>query len=101
MAKAWALSAIAAVLLAGCAGGNRERPEPIIKTVAVKVPVDSPDCAREAIAELGGPLAYPDTKEALAAAENLFERVKLLLAARTLRIAREQALTDALAICAL
>ena len=92
---------VALASLAGCGAATHERPEPIIKIVKVDVPVDSPDCAREAIAELGGPLAYPDTKEALAAAENLFERVKLLLAARTLRIAREQALTDALAICAL
>lgn len=87
-------------LLAGCGGASRERPEPIIKVVEVKVPIDSPDCAREAVERLGGPPAYPDTGEALTEAQGLFERVKLLLAARALRIAREQALADALIICA-
>lgn len=86
--------------LAGCATGGQPRPEPIIQTVEVRVPVDDPACAREAVARLGEAPAYPDTPEALAAAPNLFERIKLLLAARELRGAREAALTDALAACA-
>jgi hypothetical protein len=94
-----ALAIVLLILMTGCTTA-RERPEPIIKVVEVKVPVDSPDCAREAARRLGGPLAYPDTGEALTAAESIFERVKLLLAARALRIARERALTDALEACA-
>lgn len=88
--------AIAALALAGCA----HTPEPEIRTVEVKVPVDDPACAREAVARLGEAPAYPDTPEAIRAAPNLFERVKLLLAGRELRIAREAALKDALEACA-
>lgn len=88
--------AIAALALAGCA----HTPEAEIRTVEVKVPVDDPACAREAVARLGAAPAYPDTPEAIRAALNLFERVKLLLAGRELRIAREAALKDALEACA-
>lgn len=88
--------AIAALALAGCA----HTPEPEIRTVEVKVPVDDPACAREAVARLGAAPAYPDTPEAIRAAPNLFERVKILLAGRELRIAREAALKDALEACA-
>ena len=88
--------AIAALALAGCA----HTPEPEIRTVEVKVPVDDPACAREAVARLGEAPAYPDTPEALRAAPNLFERVKLILAGRELRIAREAALKDTLEACA-
>lgn len=88
--------AIAALALAGCA----HTPEPEIRTVEVKVPVDDPACAREAVARLGDAPAYPDTPEAIRAAPNLFERVKLILAGRELRIAREAAITDALEACA-
>lgn len=88
--------AIAALALAGCA----HTPEPEIRTVEVKVPVDDPACAREAVARLGAASAYPDTPEAIRAAPNLFERVKLILAGRELRIAREAALEDALEACA-
>lgn len=90
---------IAAILLTGC-GGRLPPPEPIIRTVEIKVPVDDPACAREAVARLGGAPAYPDTGEAIRSAADLFERVKLLLAARELRIAREAALADALKACA-
>ena len=89
--------AIAALALAGCA----HTPEPEIRTVEVKVPVDDPACAREAVARLGEAPAYPDTPEAIRAAPNLFERVKLLLAGRELRIAREAALKGALEACSL
>lgn len=84
--------------LSACAGG--ERPEPIIRTVEVQVPVDDPACARAAVAQLGETPAYPDAPAALQAAADLFERVKLLLAGRELRDAREAALTDALKACA-
>lgn len=90
----------ACLALAACGTTRIERPEPIIRTVEVKVPVDDPACAREAVARLGADPAYPDTPEAIRAALNLFERVKLLLAGRELRIAREAALKDALEACA-
>jgi hypothetical protein len=71
------LSILALTLLAACA----TRPaEPILKTVEVKVPVPVTCPDRRAPQP-----AYPDTAEALAAAPDLFERVKLLLAGRGLR----------------
>jgi len=74
----------AAVLaLAGCA--TAAPPEPVIKTVEVRVPVPVP-C--KGLAELGAEPTYPDSGAALQAAVDLFERVKLLLAARGLRAAR-------------
>ena len=87
---------MAALALAGCA----HIVEPEIRTVEVKVPVDDPACARDAVARLGDAPAYPDTPDAILTASNIFERVKLLLAARELRIAREAALADALKACA-
>lgn len=88
------------LFLAGCGGGKvASTPEPIVKTVEVFVPTDNPACARKAIADLGT-ISYPDTDEALAAAANLFERVKLLLAGRELREAREAVTIGALAECA-
>jgi hypothetical protein len=57
--------------------------EPILKTVEVKVPVAVSCPDKRAPAP-----TYPDTAEALAAAPDLFERVKLLLAGRTLRAER-------------
>lgn len=96
------IAIIAACLaLAACGTTRIERPEPIIRTVEVKVPVDDPACAREAVERLGAAPVYPDTGEAIRSAADLFERVKLLLAARELRIAREAALADALKACAM
>lgn len=94
------LALLACLALAACAHGPTVPPEPVIRTVEVRVPVDDPACAREAVAELGGSPAYPDTDVALAAAPNLYERVKLLLAGKVLRIAREAQLTGALTACA-
>lgn len=95
-----AIMALAIFSLPVAACKTMERPEPIIRTVEIKVPVDDPACAREAVARLGAAPAYPDTGEAIRSAADLFERVKLLLAARELRIAREAALADALKACA-
>ena len=81
-----ALALIPLLALAACATGPRTPPEPIIRTVEVKVPVVQPCPALEA---LGPPPAYPDNDAALAAAPNLYERVKLLLAGRVLRMTRE------------
>ena len=89
-----ALSALVAVLVAmgGCA--TTQTPEPIVRTVEVRVPVAVP-CA----ADPGPAPAYPDTPSALRGAVDLFERTKLLLAGRELRIAREAKLTAALRGC--
>lgn len=86
--------------LTACGGKSAlPPPEPIIRTVEVKVPVDDPACARAAVEELGTAFLYPDTDAALRAAADLFERVKLLMAGRELREAREAALTGALVEC--
>jgi len=94
------LGIAAAFALAGCATTQAPPPEPIVRMVEVKVPVDDPACPRAAVAELGTAPAYPDTDGALRMAADLFERVKLLLAGRELREAREAALIGALAECA-
>lgn len=85
----------AALALSACAGG--ERPEPQIRTVEVRIPVPQP-C--DAASRLGSPAAYPDTDEALRVAETLFDQVRLLLAGRVLRIARNDALEAAVQTCA-
>jgi hypothetical protein len=89
--------AIIALALAGCAGRT---PEPVIRTVEVKVPVDDPACARAAVKRLGPAPVYPDNPEAIRNASGLFERVQLLLASREMRKAREAALKVALEACA-
>ena len=83
-----------ALLPVSCAGGGR--PEPRIRTVEVQVPVPQP-C--DAAARLGAPPTYPDADEALRAAPTLFDQVRLLLAGRVLRIARGEALEDAVRTC--
>ncbi len=87
--------AIAALMLAGCAG-KTPPPEPIIQTIEVKVPVAVPCDAAD---KIGAAPAYPDSDGALAAAADLYERVQRLLAGRTLRITREAALEAALNAC--
>ena len=78
------------VSLAGCA----TRSEPRVEIREVKVPV-AVKCAVSA----GPDPAYPDTDEALRAAPNVLERVRLLAAGRLLRIAREAELKAASAGC--
>jgi hypothetical protein len=82
---------LAALSLAACATTT---PEPVIRTVEVKVPVPVP-CKPD----LGSEPAYPDTRQALTSAPDLFERVKLLLAGRELRIAWIGAQAKALKAC--
>lgn len=94
------IAIIAACMAVAACGGRLPPPEPIIRTVEVMVPVDDPACAREAVERLGEAPAYPDTTEAIRSAGDLFERIKLILAAREIRIAREAALADALKACA-
>lgn len=74
-------AALIALLLAGCA---HQPTEPIIRTVEVRVPVRVP-----CVIDIPEPL-YSDTPEALRAAPNLFERVKLLLAGREERAAHDE-----------
>jgi hypothetical protein len=50
-------------------------------------------------ADIGPQPDYPDTDDALRAAADLFERVRLLAAGRLMRMARERDLTAALGAC--
>lgn len=68
------LAILAALALAGC--GTTKPPEPIIRTVEVRVPVPVP-CVIDVLEPV-----YSDTPEALRAAPDIFERVKLLMAGR-------------------
>lgn len=86
--------------IVACGGPERAPPESIVQTVEVRVPVDDPACPREALARLGPSPDYPDSDAALRAAADLFERVRLLMAGRALRMPREAALSEALAVCA-
>lgn len=82
--------------LSACAATPAERPEPIIRTVEVKVPVVQPCPALEA---LGPSPEYPDSDAALTAAPNLYERVKLLIAGRLLRMTREANMSAIVQAC--
>ena len=88
------LLALALTALAACAGGAL--PEPVVRTVEVQVPVPQPCDAAD---RLGPPPVYPDGDEALRVAPDLFEQVRLLVAGRLLRIARGEALEEALRAC--
>jgi hypothetical protein len=70
--------------------------EPRIEIREVRVPVPVP-CLK---ADPGPLPAYPDTTEALAAAPDVFERFKLIWAARALRIPDQQADRAQLRACA-
>ncbi|MBX9574988.1 MAG: hypothetical protein K2X07_05050 [Caulobacteraceae bacterium] len=84
---------VLAFLLAAC-GGERPPIEPIVKTVRVEVPVPVP-CAPA----VGPRPDYPDGDDEVRAAPDLLERVKLLLAGREMRRAREAELEAAVAGC--
>jgi hypothetical protein len=87
------LALIAVLFLAGCQSTPPLDPRVQVRTVETPVPVRCrPD--------LGPEPDYPDTDDALRAAPDLFVRVRLLLAGRLLRIARDQQKTAALAACA-
>lgn len=88
-----AVCAAICVGLAACAGGPAPQPRLVTLTAPVAVPVRCrPD--------LGVEPAYPDTDAAIRAAPGLYERVRLLVAGRLLRIARDAQKTAALAQCA-
>jgi len=84
------LAILGALALTACATTS----EPRIVTKEVKVPVPVA-CAVSA----GEDPIYPDSDEALKAAPNVLERVKLLAAGRLLRIAREMELKAAVKGC--
>lgn len=80
------IAACMALALGACAGHQRiETPEPVIKTVEVKVatPVPCP-----ALAKLGAEPSYPDSDAAIGAAPDIFEASRLLSAGRLMRIKR-------------
>jgi hypothetical protein len=85
-----ALGLAALFLLAACA----HKPEPVIRTVTVTVPVAVP-CK----VNVGPEPEYADTDSALRAAPDLFSRVKLLLAGRIQRMQREAELNAAVRAC--
>ena len=83
---------IAALILGGCAS-SPPAPRIEIRTVDIPTPVRCrPD--------LGAEPEFPDTDAALQAAPDLFARVRLLLAGRLMRIARDQQIRAALQACA-
>lgn len=86
MIKSALLPAVA-LSLAGCGHmGQLPPPEPVVRTVTVKVPTAIP-CP--ALAQLGGEPSYPDTDAALrAVASNLADALTLLGVGRLLRIQR-------------
>lgn len=80
------------VAIGGCA--SQPRPEPIVQPVPVSIPVSVPCPAIVAAAQ-----AYPDSEGALRSADGIYNRVRLLMAGRLLRIIREEELTTALEVC--
>ena len=84
-----------ACLLALGACAPRPAPEPIVRTVEVRVPVPVP-CRPD----VGPEPVYADSPEALAAAPDVFEAMKLRIAGRDQRRGREAVLSAALAGCA-
>ena len=77
----------AALLLAGCVTPGQ--------TITVKVPTPVPFVSKD----LPPPPTYPDTPAALKAAPDQAELLRLLAAGWPLRVARGEALENALTIC--
>ena len=71
---------VAAIWLAGCAGPPKPAPIPREVMVPVSVPC---------VVDPGPDPTYPDTDAALAATPDVASGVKLLMAGRILRMARE------------
>ena len=92
-ARCFTASLAALALLAGCASAPPGLQPVQLRTVELPTPV-------RCRPELGPDPDYPDTDAALRAAPDLFARVRLLLAGRLLRIARDQEKSAALAACA-
>jgi hypothetical protein len=88
-----ALFPLAALALAACA--SNEKPEPIIQTVEVLVPVPQPCVPKE----LGGAPVYVDTNEALLKAKDAAERYRLVYAGRLQRQGRLNELEPVVKSC--
>ena len=84
---------IACLLVAACA--RPPAPDPVVRTVEVAVPVATP-CRPN----IGPPPTYADAPEALRQAADIFEAMKLRIAGREQRQAREAVLQAALDGCA-
>ena len=84
--------AAAAATLTACANAPDPSPKVEVREVATPVAVT---CAPP----LGAAPVYPDSDVALMAAPELFARVRLLVAGRLLRLARERELMAALTAC--
>lgn len=80
-----------ALTLAGCATEGPPAPLPPI-TTTVPIPVSC-------VPDLGAKPEFPDTDAALKSAPSTFDRIKLLVAGRILRIAYQAKLEAALAAC--
>ena len=78
-------------LVSACASAPPPRIE--VRPVAAPIPV-------RCTPNLGPEPAYPDTDAALQAAPDLFARVRLLVAGRLMRIARDAEKSAALQACA-
>lgn len=85
-----AVLALASLALGACG----TTAEPRVQTVRVEVPVAVP-CAKDP----GADPAFSDTREALAAARDIFEQARLLLAGRDQRDARLAELNAAVKGC--
>lgn len=83
---------LAVALLAACA--PQPAPEPIVRTVEVHIPVPTP-CDPD----IGPEPVFADSTEALAAAPDIFEAMKLRVVGRLQRIAWAGVLTAALDGC--
>jgi len=82
---------VALLALSACAT-TPPAPQIVTKTVQVAVPVACKPT-------IGPAPAYPDTDLALKAAPDVYQRVRLLVAGRLERVAREAELTAALSAC--
>jgi hypothetical protein len=86
----------AALLLSGCGTATvQDRPEPIVRTITVDVPV----AAACVPATLAPRPSYPDTDASLRAADDAAERYLLMGAGRKLRDARLNELEPIVAGC--
>lgn len=80
-------------LMSACASAPSSPPRLEVRPVAAPIPV-------RCTPNLGPEPDYPDTDSALQAAPDLFARVRLLVAGRLMRIARDAEKSAALQACA-
>lgn len=93
------IAIILSLALTGCAGrAGLTTPEPVVVTKTVNVAVPVP-CA--ALAKLGAEPDYADTDDAILAAPDIFEQVRILSKGRLQRIKRGSEYIAARVACAL